>query len=1027
MSTNKKTSLLINRQVPDFVRDDYPNFVLFLEAYYEFLDNNNYGLAKTLRNISDVDVSMELSSDIDDSLHTFEDHFFNSFLPFIPKDTAISKDIIIKNVMPLLLSKGSEKSYMLLFRMLFDTEVVMSHPSDNILRASAGKWSKENVLRVMPIYYSEYVSDGVKKTYYLPEILNSSDVYVYVDGVLITNYSFRKESKKIVLDNIPPLNSLIKIEYITLNVEVLTNSLITSLTSGATAIIEKVGRNNNFSFNYFELFLNTKNIIGSFNAGETLKIVYKGLEDIPIYLQTFSDIGSVQIIDGGAYYNVGDPVIISGGTNDSLSKNATAIVDSVAIGNIEYLTISDGGVGFQANNIIEAVGYDNTYFDAKVLTVDTTGDVTPNTATLNIDLISTYANTSLSAQNFNFSGAISSGDWVTRTSGTVSTLYATTYGNGVFIYSGLGGVLGSSTNAANWSLRTSGSVGVLYALTYGNSIYVYGGSSGVLGSSINSSDWTLRTSGTVSPINALTYGNGIYVYAGNGGVLGSSVNATNWTLRTSGTVSILFALTYGNGIYVYAGNGGVLGSSVNATSWTLRTSGTTTQITTLTYGNGIYVYGGPNGLLGSSTNAIDWTLRTSATVTTITGLNYTNGIYVYVGTSGALGTSSNANNWTAKISNTTTGLNSITSGLGLSIYVGLNGILKTSSNAAFSDIDSTISTRFLNTTISNLGSITNWKINSSTIGSRNNQQINAIPSTVVGNLSLNSFGIIGKVDILNAGQNYQIGQYLTFANTGLYTGQSANLQVSNVSVTGGITKIKINSGGISYQGNTIITLTSTTGTNAMINIAKTLGDYENIIAGTTNKNVGQILSVKLVDSGYNYASNPTINMSSFGDGGAILSANLRNAYLNIPGRWTTSDGKLSNEDMVLQGRDYFVDFTYVLSSQVEFSKYKSILKNLLHPSGLKLFSRFIKANEVNTNTNIIISSSNTKQLSGTVNITSGSVVVQGTNTKFVLINPVTIIVNNEIKTVSSITSNTSLNVSSAFINTANNQFINLIA
>ena len=34
-----KTSLLINRQVPEFIREDHPLFISFLEAYYEFLEN----------------------------------------------------------------------------------------------------------------------------------------------------------------------------------------------------------------------------------------------------------------------------------------------------------------------------------------------------------------------------------------------------------------------------------------------------------------------------------------------------------------------------------------------------------------------------------------------------------------------------------------------------------------------------------------------------------------------------------------------------------------------------------------------------------------------------------------------------------------------------------------------------------------------------------------------------------------------------------------------------------------------------
>ena len=34
----QKISLLVNRQVPEFVRDEYPKFVQFLEAYYECLE-----------------------------------------------------------------------------------------------------------------------------------------------------------------------------------------------------------------------------------------------------------------------------------------------------------------------------------------------------------------------------------------------------------------------------------------------------------------------------------------------------------------------------------------------------------------------------------------------------------------------------------------------------------------------------------------------------------------------------------------------------------------------------------------------------------------------------------------------------------------------------------------------------------------------------------------------------------------------------------------------------------------------------
>jgi hypothetical protein len=43
IASGQKTSLLIPSQLPEFVRDDpaYANFVLFLQAYYEWLEQNN--------------------------------------------------------------------------------------------------------------------------------------------------------------------------------------------------------------------------------------------------------------------------------------------------------------------------------------------------------------------------------------------------------------------------------------------------------------------------------------------------------------------------------------------------------------------------------------------------------------------------------------------------------------------------------------------------------------------------------------------------------------------------------------------------------------------------------------------------------------------------------------------------------------------------------------------------------------------------------------------------------------------------
>jgi hypothetical protein len=143
MSDNK-VSLLINKQVPEFVREEYPVFISFLEAYYEFLENKQgtkkndlLTKAKELKDISDVDISIE----------DFEEQFLNTYASYLPKDAQVDKALLIKNVLPLYLAKGNEKSFKLLFRLLFNDEVDIILPKNNVLKASDGKWTVDNILR----------------------------------------------------------------------------------------------------------------------------------------------------------------------------------------------------------------------------------------------------------------------------------------------------------------------------------------------------------------------------------------------------------------------------------------------------------------------------------------------------------------------------------------------------------------------------------------------------------------------------------------------------------------------------------------------------------------------------------------------------------------------------------------------------------------------------------------------------------------------------------------------------------------
>ena len=233
------TSILVNSQVPEFVREEYPLFITFLEAYYEFLESKQPG---ELNDLTQQAKNLRYLSDVDFALDQFENSFFNSFASLLPRDVAVDKEFLIKNVLPLYLSKGNEASFKLLFRMLFNDEVAILQPRNNILRASDGKWTVDNILRIETDIRSVYTGDGSNSTFILAQTSGSGEIDVYVDDVLKTedtDYFIRKETRKVVFVTPPAANSSIKIFYDNFDITLLDNRKVTGSTSGATALIER--------------------------------------------------------------------------------------------------------------------------------------------------------------------------------------------------------------------------------------------------------------------------------------------------------------------------------------------------------------------------------------------------------------------------------------------------------------------------------------------------------------------------------------------------------------------------------------------------------------------------------------------------------------------------------------------------------------------------------------------------------------------------------------------------------------------
>ena len=128
MITRPKVSSIVESQLPEFIRDDYQTFVDFLKAYYEFLETTQQD-----------PVSLR---DLDTTLDPFITYFKSELATSLPYST-VDERFLLSKIKDLYLAKGSEASFKLLFRILFNKSIEIDYPATQMLRASDGKWNQD--------------------------------------------------------------------------------------------------------------------------------------------------------------------------------------------------------------------------------------------------------------------------------------------------------------------------------------------------------------------------------------------------------------------------------------------------------------------------------------------------------------------------------------------------------------------------------------------------------------------------------------------------------------------------------------------------------------------------------------------------------------------------------------------------------------------------------------------------------------------------------------------------------------------
>ena len=843
--SDKLTSLLVNHQVPEFVREEYPLFISFLEAYYEYLEQKQ---GTQLNDLTSKSKDLRYISDVDDSIDDFEINFFNTYASLIPRDIAVDKSSLIKNVLPLYLSTGSEASFKLLYRFMFGQELEVIYPKNSVLRASDGKWEIENTLKVSSNFYSYYTGNGSIKEFKILQELDSSQISVYVNDVLqTTGFYIRKESKKLVFNTAPTLGSNIKVLYKVLDKTIFANRKITGETSGATALVEKVSNKIVNSELVVELYINDKTLIDTFTNGENI-LTNVIVDDIlvNVVVTTISNILRINIIDGGANYNVGDPVIVNAPIAEVYPS---AIISKTFKGTINQVIITDGGAGFMVGERIVAIDYSNTQLDFATANVNLNSANTINVFQIYSDVISDVdpANTTLNVSNWNFPNTNISPSGIINVNSVISTAFSNTS------YIAIGEISNVTIITANVIVASTPVLNAAPA-------YV-----------------------TITPLTANT------------------PSSTTVTIDTFGSLGKLVVRNGGTGYSVFD---------------------------ELSFANKPMSFG--------------------------------------------------------------TGAEAVV------------------------------------TKVSGVGGITEAKF----VPSKITGNVNV---TAVSNVMVHGIGTAFNTELV-PGDSIRIGydtrKVLTVASaTSLNVTSASWTQIYNGVPIRKVGKNLIGGQGYTQEKLPTVTINSS-GFGAIIEVTAIMGDGEDLLAKGT-KRPGEIEEIIVTNPGRAIKVVPSVDLTSSGDGTATANVILNPSYETLEGRWSTSDSILSSTDRKLQGRDYYVNYSYLLSSATEFAKYKKVFKDLLHPAGFEVYAELTKLDELEATPatlETLVAPKNIKTLSGLVSIVNTSIYVTGSNTKFNVANSLGIMtvgsyiaVNSQIRVVSSIISNTNLAVTSAFTITANNE------
>lgn len=317
-SQEKFISNFIESQLPSFYQEEGENFILFVKAYYEWMETES-----TTHEAADGGPFVEARElmgyrDIDSTLERFLIHFQEKYLYGIPFKTITSKRVLLKHILDVYRSKGTIQCYRLLFKLVYGEDVEIYLPGKDVLRASDGIWKEPRYLELSD---APVLADYVGKTI----IGITSGTSAVVENYVRENFS-GKNSSILYISNILPAGGEFEVDE---PVVVKGQEANTAAIAAAPHILG--------SLDYIEIFSGGQ----GFKNGDIFKIatndldtgvrISQGVEGMVKVTETAIGYGSLyfDILDGGWGFTANASTFTYRGIRDNTGQGASFQIGSI--------------------------------------------------------------------------------------------------------------------------------------------------------------------------------------------------------------------------------------------------------------------------------------------------------------------------------------------------------------------------------------------------------------------------------------------------------------------------------------------------------------------------------------------------------------------------------------------------------------------------------------------------------------------------------------------------------------------------